>query len=116
MDKAYDTTWKYGVMKDLHGFGLKGHLPENVLNYVRCLILLSSLFQGQWYNDLFHGDGYMEHASGILYSGQWVNGLPERMAAKIVITNDPPVIDIKQGETFLITVEVRDGADELVEG
>ncbi|XP_041375445.1 MORN repeat-containing protein 1-like isoform X2 [Gigantopelta aegis] len=73
-----------------------------------------TIYEGQWYNDLFHGDGFMEHASGILYSGQWVNGLPERMAAKIVITNTTE-IDIKQGETFSITVEVRDGADELVE-
>ena len=27
LEKAYDTTWKYGIMKDLHGFGLRGHLP-----------------------------------------------------------------------------------------
>ena len=26
LEKAYDTTWKYGIMKDLHGFGLRGHL------------------------------------------------------------------------------------------
>ena len=28
LEKAYDTTWKYGIMKDLHGFGLRGHLPN----------------------------------------------------------------------------------------
>ena len=27
LEKAYDTTRKYGIMKDLHGFGLRGHLP-----------------------------------------------------------------------------------------
>ena len=27
LEKAYDTTWKYGVMKDLHKLGLKGRLP-----------------------------------------------------------------------------------------
>ena len=27
LEKAYDTTWKYGIMKDLHGFRLRGHLP-----------------------------------------------------------------------------------------
>ena len=27
LEKTYDTTWKYGIMKDLHGFGLQGHLP-----------------------------------------------------------------------------------------
>ena len=23
LEKAYDTTWKYGIMKDLHGAGLR---------------------------------------------------------------------------------------------
>ena len=35
LEKAYDTTWKYGIMKDLHRCGLKGNLPifiENFLN------------------------------------------------------------------------------------
>jgi len=27
LEKAYDTTWKYGVMKDLHDAGLRGRLP-----------------------------------------------------------------------------------------
>lgn len=27
LEKAYDTTWKYGIMRDLHGFGLRGRLP-----------------------------------------------------------------------------------------
>ena len=31
LEKAYDTTWKYGIIKHLHGFGLRGHLP-NFLN------------------------------------------------------------------------------------
>ena len=25
--KAYDTTWKYGIMKNIHDIGLKGRLP-----------------------------------------------------------------------------------------
>ena len=28
LEKAYDTVWKYGIMKDLHGFGLRGRLPN----------------------------------------------------------------------------------------
>ena len=28
LEKAYDTTWKYGIMKDLHDFGLRGRLPN----------------------------------------------------------------------------------------
>ena len=26
LEKAYDTTWKYGIMKDLHDMDLRGHL------------------------------------------------------------------------------------------
>ena len=28
LEKAHDTTWKYGIMKDLHDIGLKGRLPN----------------------------------------------------------------------------------------
>jgi ribonuclease HI len=27
LESAYDTTWKYGIMKDLHDIGLRGRLP-----------------------------------------------------------------------------------------
>ena len=27
LEKAYDTTWKYGIMKDIHKLGLRGRLP-----------------------------------------------------------------------------------------
>ena len=27
LQKAYDTTWKYGILKDLHNMGLRGNLP-----------------------------------------------------------------------------------------
>ena len=27
LEKAYDTTWKYGIMRDLHDLGLRGRLP-----------------------------------------------------------------------------------------
>ena len=26
LEKAYDTTWRYGILKDLHNFGMKGRL------------------------------------------------------------------------------------------
>ena len=32
LEKAYDTTWKYGIMKDLHGFGRRGRLPQLFLD------------------------------------------------------------------------------------
>ncbi len=35
MEKAYDTTWKYGIMKDLHEMDLRGRLPMFVENFLR---------------------------------------------------------------------------------
>ena len=34
LEKAFDTTWKHGILKDLHGLGLRGHLPEFVRNFL----------------------------------------------------------------------------------
>ena len=28
LERAYDTTWKYSILKDLHNIGLNGHLPN----------------------------------------------------------------------------------------
>ena len=32
--KAYDTTWKYGIMRDLHTMGLRGNLPIFIQNFL----------------------------------------------------------------------------------
>ena len=34
LEKAYNTTWKYGIMNDLHEIGLKGRLPVFVQNFL----------------------------------------------------------------------------------
>ena len=34
LEKAYDTTWKYGIMRDLNDFGLKGRLPNFIDNFL----------------------------------------------------------------------------------
>ena len=34
LEKAYDTTWKYGILKDFHNKGLKGHLPNFIKNFL----------------------------------------------------------------------------------
>ena len=34
LEKAYDTTWKYGIMLDLSDFGLKGRLPHFIDNFL----------------------------------------------------------------------------------
>ena len=35
LEKAYDTTWKYGIMKDFHGFGLLAHLPIFIAHFLK---------------------------------------------------------------------------------
>ena len=32
--KSYDTTWKYGILKDLHNMGLRGNLPIFIGNFL----------------------------------------------------------------------------------
>ena len=34
LEKAYDTTWKYGILKDLHNIGLKGRMPIFINNFL----------------------------------------------------------------------------------
>jgi hypothetical protein len=35
VEKAYDTTWKYGIMKDLHRKGLRGLLPRFIKQFLQ---------------------------------------------------------------------------------
>ena len=34
LEKAYDTTWKYGIMKNIHDIGLEGRLPLFIQNFL----------------------------------------------------------------------------------
>jgi hypothetical protein len=34
LENAYDTTWKYGIMRDLHEFGLRGRLPLFIQDFL----------------------------------------------------------------------------------
>ena len=34
LEKAYDTTWKYGILKDLHEAGLRGRMPIFISNFL----------------------------------------------------------------------------------
>ena len=34
LEKAYDTTWRYGILKELNNFGLKGRLPNFIKNFL----------------------------------------------------------------------------------
>ena len=33
LEKAYDTTWRYGILKDLHDSGLKRRLPSFIQSF-----------------------------------------------------------------------------------
>ena len=35
MEKAYDTTWNYGILKDLHGFALRDRLPFCITQFLK---------------------------------------------------------------------------------
>ena len=34
LERAFKTTWKYGIMKDLHNIGLRGRLPNFISNFL----------------------------------------------------------------------------------
>ena len=34
LEKAYDTTWGYGILKDIHKLGLRGRLPIFIENFL----------------------------------------------------------------------------------
>ena len=34
LEKAYDTTWKYGIIRDLHEIGLRGRMPKFITNFL----------------------------------------------------------------------------------
>jgi ribonuclease HI len=34
LEKAYDTTWKHGIMKDLHAAGLRGRMPKLIFKFL----------------------------------------------------------------------------------
>ena len=34
LQKAYDTTWKYGILQDLHSLGLRANLPVFIGNFL----------------------------------------------------------------------------------
>ena len=35
LEKAYKSTWKFGIMRDLHNAGLRGRLPLFIENFLK---------------------------------------------------------------------------------
>ena len=38
LEKAYDTTWKYGILRDLKDLGFSGHLPIFISNFLLLIV------------------------------------------------------------------------------
>jgi hypothetical protein len=45
LQKVYDTTWKYGILKDLFDMGLKGKLPTFMSNFLSNIEFNSEFIQ-----------------------------------------------------------------------
>ncbi|XP_045873697.1 MORN repeat-containing protein 1 isoform X2 [Meles meles] len=74
-----------------------------------------STYEGQWHSDVFSGLGQLTHSSGAVYRGMWINGHPVAQAKKIVILG-PEVMDVAQGSSFTISVQLQQDSGEVAEG
>ncbi|OOZ57434.1 hypothetical protein BOW43_12400 [Solemya velum gill symbiont] len=55
LEKAYDTTWRYGILRDLHTLGFRGHLPLFISNFLSdrsFRIRLGSTFSNSFPQDI----------------------------------------------------------------
>ena len=65
LEKAYDTTWKHGILKDIHKIGLKGNLPKFISNFLsnRCF----RVKVGSSFSDVYEQEqGVPQGSTGIL--------------------------------------------------
>ncbi|XP_057161499.1 MORN repeat-containing protein 1 isoform X2 [Ursus arctos] len=68
--------------------------------------------QGQWHSDVFSGLGNMTHCSGAVYHGMWINGHPVAQAKRIVILG-PEVMDVAQGSSFTLSIQLQQDNGEV---
>ena len=40
LEKAYDTTWKHGILKDLFEAGLRGRMPVFISKFLKKIVIL----------------------------------------------------------------------------
>ncbi|XP_074233749.1 MORN repeat-containing protein 1 isoform X3 [Camelus bactrianus] len=70
---------------------------------------------GQWHSDVFSGLGSLAHCSGVVYRGMWVNGHPMAQATRMVILG-PEVLDVAQGASLTLTVQLQQADGEVAKG
>ena len=68
MEKTYNITWKYGIMKDLHGFGLSGRLPDFINNFLkdRCF----KVWVGSTFSDSYNGFRFSKQRQSVWISAR----------------------------------------------
>ncbi|XP_064350231.1 MORN repeat-containing protein 1 [Camelus dromedarius] len=74
-----------------------------------------SVYEGQWHSDVFSGLGSLAHCSGVVYRGMWVNGHPMAQATRMVILG-PEVLDVAQGASLTLTVQLQQADGEVAKG
>ena len=58
----------------------------------------------------------MQHCSGMVYEGLWINGRPANFAHKLSIKAISSPLDVIQGQPFTIDIEVQNEEGEIVTG
>ncbi|XP_052510013.1 MORN repeat-containing protein 1 [Budorcas taxicolor] len=71
-----------------------------------------STYEGQWHSGVFSGQGSMAHCSGVIYRGIWINGHPMAQATRIAILG-PEVMDIVQGSSLTLTIQLQQDSGEV---
>jgi len=69
-------------------------------------------------NNVYNGEGKLTEVSGASYEGLWINGHPECMAVKLVITasGDTDSVCIAPGQSFTVAVECQSDDGQVMHG
>ena len=82
LEKAYETTWQYGIIRDLHRIGLRGRLPVFVSEYLRdrrIWVRIGNILSDEFYPEGVPTGGVL----AITCVGLKINELPSLIAMDI---------------------------------
>ncbi|XP_029411719.1 MORN repeat-containing protein 1 isoform X2 [Nannospalax galili] len=71
-----------------------------------------STYEGQWHSNIWSGLGTLAHCSGVTYCGLWINGHPAAQAKRIVALG-PEVLEVVQGSSFTLKVQLQQDDGEV---